>query len=127
MQTDLDSRANLLIIDKFGQEMPQNSPLAPGEEFGTRDTPFAKPTSEQRKKKQGVYRLLYTVSDKVQGYSFAVENLRSDKELRIFLDCSKSQKMLFSTPTPCIVKDIRPGQKEFFMHCIAIPSEVESA
>ena len=38
------------------------------------------------------------------------------------LDCSKSENMLFSTPTPCIEKWIEPLETEFFMHAVAIPS-----
>lgn len=35
--------------------------------------------------------------------------------------------MLFSTSTPIIVKDIQPNEVEFFMHCMAVPNELEEA
>jgi len=39
------------------------------------------------------------------------------------LDCSKSDNILFSTGSSIIDKIIEPGETEFYMHSIAIPSE----
>ena len=94
-QTDIDTRTCLLILEKFGQEL--------------------------KKSKQG-YRLLYSFSDKIFGYSYAVQNIKS-KKIKVRLDCSKSESMLFSTPTSIIEKTIEAGATEFFMHSMAAPSE----
>ena len=77
-QTDLDTRVNLLIIDKFGQEL-KNS-------------------------KRG-YRLLYSFSDKISGYSYAIQNTKN-RQLKVRLDCSKSENLLFSTASSIIDKTI---------------------
>ena len=95
VQTDIDQRTTLLVIEKFGQEI---------------------------KKSKSGYRLLYTFSDKIYGYSYAIQNTKPNKSLKIKLDCSKSESMLFSTPTPYMTKVIEPGQIEFYMHSMAIPS-----
>lgn len=74
-----------------------------------------------KKSKQG-YRLLYSFSDKTFGYTYAVQNTKS-KSIKVRLDCSKSENMLFSTPTSVLEKTIEPGETEFFMHTIAVPSQ----
>lgn len=51
-QTDLDTRTTLLIIEKFGQEL---------------------------KKSKSGYRLLYTFSDKVSGFTYAIQNTKNRK------------------------------------------------
>ena len=95
VQTDLDQRTSLLVMEKFGHEL--------------------------KKSKSGKYRLLYTFSDKIFGYTYAIQNLK-DRELKIKLDCSKSENMLFSTPNSIVTKTISKGETEFFMHCMAHPS-----
>ena len=95
VQTDLDTRVTLLVTEKFGHEV--------------------------KKSKQG-YRLQYTFSDKINAYSYSVQNIK-DKPLTIRLDCSKSENMLFSTPTGCLTQTIQPGETTFYMHSMAIPSK----
>ena len=92
--TDLDARTTLLIIERFGQEM---------------------------KKSKAGFRLLYTYSDKIVGYSYAVHNTRN-KKIKVELDCSKSSNMLFSMPSPKLDKVIEPFETVFFMHSMALPS-----
>ena len=95
MQTDLDARTMLLVMDKFGQEM---------------------------KRSKAGYNLLYTFSDKIFGYSYAVQNTKN-KKIKVKLDCSKSENMLFSTPAPIVEKTIQPFETVFFLHSMAIPSK----
>ena len=95
MQTDLDVRTTLLVMEKFGHEV--------------------------KKSKQG-YRLMYTFSDKIFGYSYGIQNLK-EYPLQVTLDCSKSEDMLFSTPTSQVTKVIEPGETQFYMHCMAVPSK----
>ena len=60
VQTDLDQRASLLVVEKFGQEI---------------------------KKSEKGYRVLYTVSDKIFGYTYAIQNITNHKTIRVKLDC----------------------------------------
>jgi hypothetical protein len=59
VQTDLDTRTNLLIIEKYGQELEN---------------------------KKG-YKLLYTYSEQIHAYSYAVQNMVG-RTVDINLDCS---------------------------------------
>jgi len=93
IQTDLDMRTNLLILDKFGQDLESDSK----------------------------YRIIYTFSEQVIAYSYAVQNLAS-KPLEIKLDFGKSENMLFSSKERHITKMVLPGQVEFMMHTMAKPS-----
>ena len=43
--------------------------------------------------------------------------------MTVRLSCQKSEYMLFSTPTPVVDKVINPGETEFFMHAMAMPSK----
>lgn len=61
VQTDLDARTNLLVIDKFGQELEN---------------------------KKG-YKLYYTFSEQVHAYTYAIQN-NIGKTVDITLDCSTS-------------------------------------
>ena len=61
VQTDLDTRTNLLIIEKYGQELEN---------------------------KKG-YKLLYTYSEQIHAYSYAVQNMVG-RTVDIHLDCSAS-------------------------------------
>lgn len=73
------------------------------------------------KKSKAGFRLLYTFSDKIFGYSYAVQNTRN-KKIKVELDCSKSMNMLFSMPSPKVDKVIEPFETVFFMHSMALPS-----
>ena len=75
IQTDLDNRANIAILSKYGQEL-------------------------ESKHKVKSY---YTFSEQVHAYSYGVLN-DSDKTLDITMDCSASQNMLFSTKGEVIKK-----------------------
>jgi hypothetical protein len=86
----------LLVLDKFGQDL------------------------EQEKN----YRILYTFSEQVLAYSYAVQNL-SSKPLDITLDFSKSENMLYSSSQSKIKKAVMPGQVEFMMHTMAKPSSAK--
>ena len=65
---------------------------------------------------------MYSFSDKVSGYSYAIQNMKN-RQLKVRLDCSKSENLLFSTASSIIDKTIEPGETEFYMHSISIPSE----
>lgn len=41
------------------------------------------------------------------------------------MDCSSSSNMLFSTKSDIIKKRVEPGELEFFLHALGIPSEQE--
>lgn len=86
-------RTNLLILDKFGQDLE----------------------SEHN------YRILYTFSEQVLAYSYAVQNM-TNKPLDISLDFSKSENMLFSSRDSKIKKMVLPNQVEFMMHTMSKPS-----
>ena len=66
--------------------------------------------------------MLYTVSDKIFGYTYAIQNITNHKTIRVKLDCQNSENMLFSTASGWIEKDILPGRTIFFMHSMAVPS-----
>ena len=68
------------------------------------------------------YRLLYSFEDRIGGYTYAIQNT-TNRKMRIKLDCSKSENMLFSTPTPCLERWIDAKDTEFFMHAMAIPNK----
>ena len=91
----MDLRTNLLVIEKFGQEL---------------------------KNSKSGYRLVYSFSDKIFGYSYAIQNV-SSRAMKVRLNCSKSDHMLFSTPTSTIDKVIAAGETEFYMHAMAMPSK----
>jgi hypothetical protein len=93
--TDLDTRTSLLVMEKFGHE--------------------------QKKSKQG-YRLLYTFSDKILGYTYGVQNTK-DHSLKVTLDVGKSSSMIHSTPTTLVTKTIQAGETEFFLHSVASPNK----
>lgn len=80
VQTDLDTRTNLLILDKFGQDLESDNK----------------------------YRILYTFSEQVLAYSYAVQNI-SARPLDIMLDFSKSENMLYSSRESRIKKLVMPG------------------
>jgi hypothetical protein len=93
IQTDIDARASILILEKYGQVMQQT------EQFVVR----------------------YTFSEQVLAYSYcAKNNLRNPIDFT--MDCSKSEKILFSNRESIITKRILPGQKEFLMHSRAAPN-----
>lgn len=93
MQTDLDTRTNLLIIDKYGQELEN---------------------------KKG-YKLLYTYSEQIHAYSYAVQNMVG-RSVDINLDCSQSQNMIFSSKSSKLSKKVEAGHIEFMMHSMAVPN-----
>ena len=70
------------------------------------------------------YRVLYTFSEQVLAYSYAVQNI-SAKALDIMLDFSKSENMLYSSRESRIKKVVMPGQVEFMMHTMAKPSSAK--
>lgn len=43
--------------------------------------------------------------------------------MTVRLNCQKSDNMLFSTPTSVVEKMIAPGETEFYMHAMAMPSK----
>ena len=75
IQTDLDTRSNLQIVDRFGQELEVT------------------PT----------HRILYTFSEQILAYSYAIENLTS-VPLEFRLDFSSSVNMLYSSKSHKIAK-----------------------
>lgn len=93
IQTDLDNRANIAIISKYGQEL-------------------------ENKNKVKSY---YTFSEQVHAYSYGVLN-DSDKTMDVTIDCSASQNMLFSTKGEVIKKRVEPGKLEFMLHAQALQS-----
>ena len=93
VQTDLDARTNLLIIDRYGQELEN---------------------------KKG-YKLLYTYSEQVHAYSYAVQNMVG-RTVDITLDCSSSQNMLYSSKTARMTKRVDGGHIQFMMHSMAAPN-----
>eukprot|EP00357_Protocruzia_adherens_P011223 CAMPEP_0115030694 /NCGR_PEP_ID=MMETSP0216-20121206/37993_1 /TAXON_ID=223996 /ORGANISM="Protocruzia adherens, Strain Boccale" /LENGTH=823 /DNA_ID=CAMNT_0002408007 /DNA_START=44 /DNA_END=2515 /DNA_ORIENTATION=+ len=93
IQTDLDNQTNILLIKENG-------------------TPL--------EGKKGI-RAFHTFSKAVHGYSYGVINDHS-APIEATLDCSKSEKMLFSGKTGLVKKRIEPGQLEFMMHAMALPS-----
>ena len=96
LQTDLDQRVALLILEKFGIE---------------------------DKNSRSGYRLLYTFSDKVYGFSYAIQNTKKSGQITVILDCSNSENMLFSSTSSVMEREIEPLETEFFFHTIAMPSE----
>ena len=91
VNTDLDVRANLLIMDKFGQEMKVTS----------------------------TYRILYTFSEQVLAFSYAVQNLLN-KPIDVHIDFSKSESMLLGNTKSKEVNKVVPEFKtEFIMHTMA--------
>jgi len=93
VQTDLDMRTNLLVTDKFGQELEVTAN----------------------------YRILYTFSEQILAYSYSVQNLTANP-LDITLDFGSSQNMLLSSKGKSITKTVLPNQVEFMMHTMAKPS-----
>lgn len=93
IQTDLDARTNLLIIERFGQEL------------------------ENRKG----YKILYTFSEQIHAYSYALQNMVG-RTIDMTLDCSASQNMLYSSKLSKVSKRIDAGHVEFMMHTMAQPS-----
>ena len=93
VQTDLDMRTNLLVMDKFGQELEvtQN------------------------------YRIIYTFSEQILAYSYAVQNL-TGQPLDITLDFGSSHNMLLSSKGKSMTKTVLPNQIEFMMHTMAKPN-----
>jgi len=89
MQTDFDSRANLLITDRFGMQQQEQSKVCT---------------------------ISYTFSEQIHAYSYSLTN-NLDRPVNATLDLSHSQRMLFSSKTPLITKRLEPGATEFFMHC----------
>lgn len=94
VQTDLDNKANSLIIQAKGTDME---------------------TSQQN---QGV-KAKYYLSKGVHCYSYGVIN-QQNTPVEVTLNCSGSKDMAFSTKTPIIKKRIEPGQKEFMLHAEAM-------
>ena len=93
VQTDLDTRTNLLIIEKYGQELEN---------------------------KKG-YKLLYTFSAQIHANSYAVQNMVG-RTVDIHLDCSASQNMLYSSKTSRVSRRVDAGHVEFVMHSMAVPN-----
>jgi len=93
IQTDLDTRANILLIQKFGVNMEV---------------------------KKGI-RAFYVFHKDAHAYSYGVINDQTIP-IECTFDCSSSMNMLFSTKTPIIKKRVEPGALEFMLHAEAIPS-----
>ncbi|CAG9329557.1 unnamed protein product [Blepharisma stoltei] len=93
IQTDLDNRTNVLLIEKQGTELDS---------------------------KTGV-RCFYYLSKNVHCYSYGVYNEQS-QAIEVTLDCGGSDSMVFSTKGSYVKKRIEPGQLEFMLHAMAIPS-----
>jgi hypothetical protein len=81
VNTDLDTRANLLIMQQFGQELKAND----------------------------LYRILYTYSEQILAFSYAVENL-SDKPIEADINFSNSDGMLMGNSKSKEVRKIIPGR-----------------
>ena len=64
---------------------------------------------------------MYSLSEKTCGYSYSVENTKHYR-MRVQLDCSKSENMLFSSASKVIEKEIEPGTTVFMMHSMVVPS-----
>ena len=96
VQTDLDNRANILLIEKYGTELENRT---------------------------GV-RCFYHFSKATHCYSYGLYNEQA-QAIEVTLDCSASENMLFSAKIPLVKKRIEAGQLEFMMHSMAVPS-VES-
>ena len=67
------------------------------------------------------YRIVYTFSEQVLAYSYAVQNL-TNKTYEFTLDFSSSINMLCSSKKNKITKIIGGGQTEFMMHTMSKPS-----
>lgn len=93
IQTDLDNRTNILLIERQGTELDS---------------------------KTGV-RCFYYLSKKTHNYSYGVYNEQS-QAIEVTLDCAGSENMVFSTKGSYVRKRIEPGQLEFMLHAMAIPS-----
>ena len=94
VQTDLDNRTNIAILANYGQEL---------------------------ERKKG-FKALYTFSEQIHAYSYGIINTGSTP-LIAQLDCSASKNMLFSTRNDVIKKRIDPGELEFMLHAMGLPSE----
>ena len=92
IQTDLDSRTNVQLIEKHGKELES---------------------------KMGV-KCLYYFSPKVHCYTYGVYN-EQPQAIEVTLDCNSSSSMVFSSKAPVVKKRVEPGQTEFLMHSMAIP------
>jgi calpain-15 len=92
VQTDLDNRVNVLLIERHGLELDN---------------------------KKGV-RSLYHFSPKTHSYSYGVVNELSST-MEVLIDCSASDSMSFSSTSPFVKKRVEPGQLEFMMHAQALP------
>ena len=68
------------------------------------------------------FKLLYSFTDKIYGFSYAIQNTKNRK-IRVKLCCQNSENMLFSTSTQYLEKTIEPFETEFMMHTIADPEE----
>jgi len=67
---------------------------------------------------------LYTFSEQILGYAYAVQSLMG-RQVDIKLDFTKSQNMLFSSKENATTKTIEPNQTEFMMHTMARPQAPE--
>ena len=82
-----------MILDKYGQEL----------------------------KARNGYRILYTFSEQVNAFSYAIQNT-SGKQADATLDCSESQDMIFSSRTDTITKRVDASATEFMMHAMVKPN-----
>lgn len=76
---------------------------------------------EQKKSKSHGFKLMYTYSDKIGGYSYSVKN-EKDRPQFVTIDCKDSKDMLFSTPTQVVTKLINSGETEFFLYTMSMPN-----
>eukprot|EP01017_Pseudomicrothorax_dubius_P043528 TRINITY_DN7268_c0_g4_i1.p1 TRINITY_DN7268_c0_g4~~TRINITY_DN7268_c0_g4_i1.p1 ORF type:complete len:818 (-),score=145.97 TRINITY_DN7268_c0_g4_i1:98-2551(-) len=93
IQTDLDNRTNVMLIQKHGKEMET---------------------------KRGI-KAYYALQKTVHAYSYGVLN-EQRVPIEVIFDCSGSKNMNFNTKSPIVKKRIEPGAMEFIMHAEAIPS-----
>lgn len=92
VQTDLDNRVNVLLIERDGVELDN---------------------------KKGV-RCLYHFSPKTHAYTYGVRN-ELPAPMEVVIDCSASDSMSYSSIAPIVRKRVEPGELEFMMHAQALP------
>ncbi|CAI2386182.1 unnamed protein product [Moneuplotes crassus] len=95
VQTDLDNRCNIAILATYGQEADKTENL----------------------------KAYYTFSEQINAYSYGVLNTNSEA-VTAQIDCSASEEVIFSTRGNIIRKRVEPGELEFFMHTMGLPTNL---
>lgn len=96
VQTDLDNRCSIAILANYGQELDKTS----------------------------TFKAIYTFSEQIHAYSYGVLNT-GPAPIIAQIDCSSSTNMIFSPRMNIIKKRVEPGELEFFLHGMGLPTEEE--